>query len=57
MTSQVPQNEEDWEEKQKKIDEAQPLTEEEVQEKEQLLQKVCDVIMTIVDNTRKYFFL
>jgi len=36
---QVPQQEEDWEEKQKKIDEAQPLTEEEVQEKEKLLQQ------------------
>ena len=50
MTSQVPQNEEDWEENQKKINEAQPLTEEEVQEKK-LLRKVCDV--KFVDDIRK----
>merc|ERR1712096_583283 len=34
---QVPNQEEGWEEKQLKIDEAKPLSEEEVQEKEQLL--------------------
>ena len=42
----MPNQEEGWEEKQLKIDEAKPLSEEEVQEKEQLLAEVLISFLT-----------